>query len=76
MTATKEQPNPRASQPQQDEVGSWFFLLSFAPFFHFTHHINSVPQALCALIGTHTKSSQLLCLPSLWNEEINLSFQG
>lgn len=29
MTATKEQPNQRPSQPQQDEVGNW---LSF-PFF-------------------------------------------
>lgn len=51
MTATKEQPNQRASQTQQDEVGSWFFLLSFAPFYHFIHHINSVLQALRALIG-------------------------
>lgn len=25
MTATKEQPNQRANQPQQDEVGNWLF---------------------------------------------------
>ncbi len=27
MTATKEQPNQRPNQPQQDEVGNWLFLL-------------------------------------------------
>lgn len=26
MTATKEQPNQRPNQPQQDEVGTWLFL--------------------------------------------------
>ena len=25
MTATKEQPNQRPNQPQQDEVGIWLF---------------------------------------------------
>lgn len=28
MTATKEQPNQRQNQPQQDEVGNWLFLLT------------------------------------------------
>lgn len=28
MTATKEQPNQRQNQPQQDEVGNWLFLWS------------------------------------------------
>lgn len=37
MTATKEQPNQRPNQPQQDEVGNWLFSLDLICFFHFGH---------------------------------------
>lgn len=53
MTATKEQPNQRQNQPQQDEVGYWLFSgLGLHVFLHFVHNAK-----LCSLCSARSVRS-------------------